>query len=109
MITIKIDGIALETMCFYLDEFMAGIHPKSLEQKVVFSIMQKTMVKMRKKAIDKEGEMEKFKLKFEYYEAFALEKALRFTLDLVWNYPYPKQVCLSVANELNQSLELNIK
>ena len=102
-ITIQIDGVALETLCEYL-MFTKDVVPESAEQKAVSSIMDGVLIKLRKKSIDKEGVLEKFKLKWKYHEGFALLKACQMALHESEGYEYVHNVILRVSNQINEQL-----
>lgn len=106
-ITIKINHVALQELCFFLEiqSFAGNYKP---EQKVVMSIMHELSKKLETKEINKRHTVKKFKMTFLYYEAFALERFCRqlyngYSQDLKPD-PFLVHVLLDVANQIDKQL-----
>lgn len=106
-IAIKINHVALQELCFFLEiqSFAGNYKP---EQKVVMSIMHELSKKLETKEIAKRHTVKKFKLNFLYYEAFALERFCRelynaFAAEFEPN-PFGRHVLLDVANQIDKQL-----
>lgn len=100
-ITIKINHVALQELCFALE---IPHYPGTPEQKAVVSIMAELSKKLEKKEIDKRHTTKKFKMAFNYYEGFALE---RFCRDLYFGFTesnYLAHVALDIANQIHKQL-----
>lgn len=102
-ISIKINHVALEQLCQTL-EIPHYNGSMTSEQKVVASIMTELSKKLEKKEISKRHTQQKFKISFEYYEAFALEKHCR---NVFWTFhesAYLSHVSHDIANQIHQQL-----
>lgn len=76
------------------------------EQKVVGSIMEKVEAKLLKKCIDKRNTEKEFKIKLDYYEAFALEKMCRSIYEICKSESdiFTANEALMIANEIDKQL-----
>ncbi|WP_329804385.1 hypothetical protein [Flavobacterium facile] len=79
------------------------------DTKVARSVLDKVMIKIKKKHIDESvksslfSQKKKFKLSFEYYEAHFLEKFLEIILSFS-HEDYERTVITIIMAELNQKL-----
>jgi hypothetical protein len=79
------------------------------DTKVARSVLDKVMIKIKKKHIDESiksslfSQKKKFKLSFEYYEAHFLEKFLEIIIALC-DKDYERTVLTRIVAEINQKL-----
>jgi hypothetical protein len=94
----------------YSFTFIQKIHPKTRSEKVMKSILEKLMLKIKKKHLEVEASIhtlftkpKKCKFTFEYYEADSLEHFLLIAENFILN-DYDQNCILFIKNKLNQQL-----
>lgn len=103
MIEIKITPIQLS----YINDCFAEMEKPMLcnrESKVTKNILDNLYKKLLKKAINKVGSTDKFKLSLEFFEAHFLERYLLHCIGRVSKYSHAFNTIQSIINDLNQKL-----
>ena len=108
-VILELSARQLNTLVF-LFTFNNQIYPKTREQKAMKSILEKLMLKIKKKHLEVENSIntlftkpKKCKFTFEFYEADSLEKYILIVEDNIFN-DYDKNAILLIKNKLNQQL-----
>lgn len=108
-IVLELSARQLNTLV-YCFNFIGFVYPKTREQKQMKSILDKVILKVKKKHLDVESSTntlftkpKKSKFSFEYYEGDALEKYL-VTAEQNSLSEYDRNVVLFITTKLNQQL-----
>ena len=94
----------------YTFTFTQKLYPKTRSEKVMKSILEKLMIKIRKKHIDVQASLhtlfskpKKCKFTFEYHEGDCLEQFLIIAENFSMN-DYDRNAILYIKNKINQQL-----
>lgn len=108
-IDLKLTARQLNSLA-YTFNFIGYVYPKTRDEKVMKSILDDLILKIKKKNLDVESSVNNLftkpktsKFTFKYYEADCLEKYLIFCEKQVLN-EYDRNVVLFIKNKLNQQL-----
>jgi hypothetical protein len=103
-IKIKIHELIVLNQLFELNTEYQGKGDDDKELKMIKNISNLLRNKFRKLAITKEFNTKPFTIKFEYFEAYFLEKIIQYNHYIFQNKPYEFNVLLSINLELDQQL-----
>jgi hypothetical protein len=108
-IQIELTARQLNTLV-YCFTFINHVYPKERSQKVLKSILEKLMLRIKKKHLEVESSIQtlfskpkKSKFTFEYYEGDCLEQYLLIIENNIFN-DYDRNAILFIKNKLNQQL-----
>lgn len=108
-VTLELSPRQLNTLV-YLFTFINHVYPKTREQKVMKSILEKVMLKIKKKHLEVESSLntlfskpKRCKFTFEYYEGDCLEKYIILIEGNALG-EYDRNATLFIKNKINQQL-----